>query len=744
MDPRGEYSLLFANNPIPMWVFDPKTLRFLDVNHAAVAKYGFTRDEFLGMSVADIRLPEEVQALKASIADQPEASRELGTWRHRHKDGTVFAVQITTQAVTFEDRPARLVLAQDITERDRERRFLQSVLDNMPGIVFVKDLEHRFTMVNAAWAKFTGVPIDRAIGKTARDVFPANVAERIHRDDAETFKSGTRLEIEETIPAEKGSRVQLTSRSPIRTEEGRINGLVGLAIDITDRKKAEEKLREYERVVEQAAESIVITDRAGRIVYVNPAFESVSGYSRSEALGQNPRILKSGHQDAAFYRRMWDALVRGEVWRGRFVNRHKNGTLYEEDARIGPVRDASGRIVNYVGVKRDVTNEMRLERQLVQAQKMEAVGRLAGGVAHDFNNLLGVITGYGELAQAKLAADDPLRGKMEQILKAADRAAGLTRQLLAFSRQQVLQPKIVDLNALVSNLEKMLRRLIGEDVDLKTFLDPKLGSVKADPGQIEQILMNLSINARDAMPDGGHLTIETSNVELGPDHVIRRSPTRPGPYVLLAVTDSGTGMDAEIQAHIFEPFFTTKEIGKGTGLGLATVYGIVKQSDGYIWCYSEVGVGTTFKVYLPRIEDAAASDSKPTFVPPRGGKETVLLIEDDQALRDVLSETLQGAGYTILVAEGGAKALEMSGEYHGLIHALVTDVIMPGLSGRAAATKIKVSRPELEVLFISGYTSEAIAKHGVLEPGTHFLTKPFTPADLLRKVRAMLDSPSVA
>jgi two-component system cell cycle sensor histidine kinase/response regulator CckA len=873
-DPGGGYSLLFTANPIPMWVFDTETLRFLEVNQAAVAKYGYSRDEFLGMSIAEIRPPEDVPALAANVKLPWEAAlRGPQPWRHRLKDGTLVTVQVTAQDVVFKGRRARLVVAQEVSERERlaaevheRQQFLQSILDGMPAVVFVKDRERRFTLVNAAWERLTGVPRDQAVGETADGLFPADVADRIRRDDVETFDANARTEVEERIPGAQGPQVQLTSRFPLRGQDGRIEGLVGLALDITARKRTEEALRRahefaesviqtanviflhldaagvvrkvnaaaeeitgytraevegtswfdvlvprdrypyvwaefkrlmaegvpegsfespiltrqgeerqimwrnttlregdqivgsisfgmdvteqrraeeqqarLSRVVEQAAESIVITDPQGTVLYVNPAFESVSGHSRAETIGQNLRILKSGHQDPAFYRGMWDTLLRGEVWKGRLVNRRKDGTLFQEDATIGPVRDATGRLVSYVAVKRDVTHEMRLERQLVQAQKMEAVGRLAGGVAHDFNNLLGVITGYGEMTLRKLREGDPLRDKVDQILKAAERAAGLTRQLLAFSRKQVLQPRTVDLNVLVSDLERMLRRLIGEDVEMTTSLAPGLGSVRVDPGQIEQVLMNLAVNARDAMPNGGRLTIETRNADLGPDFAARHPPTPVGRYVMLAVSDAGMGMDAETQSHLFEPFFTTKEVGKGTGLGLSSAYGIVKQSEGYIWCDSEVGVGTTFKVYLPRVDEELATGRKRTAAPLVRGTETLLLIEDDPALRGLLCETLQDGGYTVLVADGGAEALEIAEEYSGAIQLIVTDVIMPGLTGRQAAERIKSARSEVEILFISGYTDEAIAKHGVLEPGARFLSKPFTPDELLRKVREALD-----
>jgi two-component system, cell cycle sensor histidine kinase and response regulator CckA len=510
--------------------------------------------------------------------------------------------------------------------------------------------------------------------------------------------------------------------------------------DVSERKRAQESSVRLATAVEQSAEAIVITDANGSILYTNPAFEKTTGYTSAEVLGQNPRILKSGRQDAEFYRQMWTVLSQGGVWSGHLINKRKDGTLFEEDATISPVRDGAGQIVNYVAVKRDVSNEIRLEQQLFQAQKIEAIGRLAGGVAHDFNNLLGVITGYGGIVHRRLAAGDPLKGKVEQILKAAERAAGLTRQLLAFSRKQVLQPEILDLNVVVSDMDKMLRRLIGEDVEFTTLLDPHLGSVRADPGQIEQIMMNLAVNARDAMPDGGRLTIETRNADLGADYAATHPPTPTGSYVALVVTDTGSGMDAATQARIFEPFFTTKEAGKGTGLGLATVYGIVKQSEGYIWVYSEVGVGTTFKIYLPRIDEQAAVARRQEPGPLLRGSETVLLVEDEESLRELLREVLEANGYSVLVARDGAEVSKIAEAHTGTIHIMVTDVVMPGMSGPKILDLIAPTRPGMKVLFLSGYSDESVTRHGLVGPGRAFLSKPFGPEVLLRKVRESLDA----
>jgi len=395
-------------------------------------------------------------------------------------------------------------------------------------------------------------------------------------------------------------------------------------------------------------------------------------------------------------------------------------------------------------LQRSLEELERTQDQLVQAQKMEAIGRLAGGVAHDFNNLLTAIIGYSEFLLASFDHGDPRRKDVEEIKKAADQAAALTRQLLAFSRKQVLQLQVLDLNAIISNMEKMLRRLIGEDIELVTVLDPALGRVKADPGQIEQVLMNLAVNARDAMPQGGKLTIETMNAYLDEDYARRHVDVQPGPYVMLAVSDTGVGMDAGTQAHLFEPFFTTKQVGQGTGLGLSTVYGIVKQSNGHIWVYSEPGHGTTFKIYLPMVEEVVelAEERTPVAAISQTGVEAVLLVEDNDDVRDLARRVLLQHGYSVLEARDGEEALLICERHEGPVHLLVTDVVMPGgLSGRQLAERLAALYPGMKVLYMSGYTDNAIVHHGVLGPGMAFLQKPFSPDVLVCKVREVLDTP---
>jgi len=408
-----------------------------------------------------------------------------------------------------------------------------------------------------------------------------------------------------------------------------------------------------------------------------------------------------------------------------------------------PVLGPKAELLYIIHRVEDVTEVVRLERQgnEQQSQRMEALGRLAGGVAHDFNNLLGVITGYGELLGRNLNDDARLTRYVSDILKAADRAGGLARQLLAFSRKQVLQPRVLDLNAVVTDTEKMLRRLIGEDVMLVTVLEEPLGRVKADPGQIEQVLMNLAVNARDAMPRGGRLTIETANVDLDVAYVRLRPGVEPGPYVMLAVSDTGHGMKQETLGHVFEPFFTTKAAGKGTGLGLATVHGIVKQSGGHVWVYSEPEHGATFKVYLPRTKEtapAAAVTEKAEHPLPKG-VETVLLVEDETGLRELVRECLEGSGYRVLEARQAGHALEIAEDYAGPIHLLVTDVVMPGMSGRELSERLAASHAGMKVLYMSGYTDDAVVLHGVLAEEMAFLQKPFTINALAQKVRALLD-----
>ncbi len=523
---------------------------------------------------------------------------------------------------------------------------------------------------------------------------------------------------------------------------GSVGGQIALAIE---RKRSEEKVRESEArlrvLVEQLPAVLWTVDRDLRFTSALGAGFARLKIRPEEIVGTSLLdYFETSDQTflpIAAHRR----AVAGEPM--TFHVEWKSGSYA---CHVEPLRDSDGQVSGAICMSLDITDRKQLEEQLRQAQKMEAVGRLAGGIAHDFNNLLMVIQGYSDLLVERLPDGDPLRRNAEQIQMASQRASSLTRQLLAFSRKQMLAPKILNVQSVVAEMEKILRRLIGEDIQLETSSAPDLGLVKADRSQIEQVILNLAVNARDAMPQGGRLTIETANVELDSSYSHPPAVLSPGGYVMLAVTDNGCGMDAETQAHVFEPFFTTKEKGKGTGLGLATVYGVVKQSGGYVWVYSEPGRGTSFKIYLPRIEETAvpaSRDGKSEMQIPERGSETILLVEDEKGVRELAREYLASSGYTVIEAEDGHTALELAAMHVGPIHLLLTDVVMPGISGRELAERVSQIRPGIKIIYMSGYTDQAVVHHGILQNDAVLLQKPFTLMTLAGKLREILAVPAI-
>jgi PAS domain S-box-containing protein len=502
--------------------------------------------------------------------------------------------------------------------------------------------------------------------------------------------------------------------------------------------------RRMKAVLDTALDAVILMDERGLVLSWNPRAESIFGWSRDEAVGRRlaelivpPRYREAHAEGLARFLTTGEGPIIGR--RIELIALRRDASEFPVELTVTALKEGDAHLFN--AFVADITERKRLETLLVQSQKMESVGRLAGGVAHDFNNLLGVITGYGELLKKRIPDEPHLVRYVGDILKAAERAAGLTRQLLAFSRKQVLQPMTLDLNTVVGEMEKMLRRLIGEDVQLVTVFDDHLGRVKADPGQMEQVLMNLAVNARDAMPRGGRLTIETANVDLDATYARSHPGVAPGPHVMLAVSDTGQGIAPDVLSQIFDPFFTTKETGKGTGLGLATVHGIVKQSGGHIFVYSEPQHGSTFKVYLPRQQEAGmVVETTPapeaTLQP---GSETVLLVEDEESLRNIVRECLEANGYTVIEARHAPHALEIVEAHSAPIHLLITDVVMPGMSGRELVSRVATSHAETRVLYMSGYTDDAVVLHGVLAADVAFLQKPFTEQALARKVREVLD-----
>jgi len=623
---------------------------------------------------------------------------------------------------------------------------LQGITRGTTDAVFVKDLQGRYLMMNPAGAGFLGRTVDEVIGKDDTELFDDPETGRIIMElDRGVLQSGKMQTFEEGGTAAGVSRIYLSNKGPLRDPSGKVVGLLGICRDITDRKRAEEEMRRSEQKLhihfEHTPLAVVEWDLDFRVTDWNPSAERIFGYSKQEAIRQHGGFIVPP-QHRQMVDQVWQELLRQDGGtRNTNDNLTKDGRTITCDWYNTPLVDESGRVLGVASLVHDVTEHLALEERLRQSQKMEAVGRLAGGVAHDFNNLLTVILGYSQILAEGVPAGSRLADSTAQIKSAADRASGITRQLLAFSRKTVMTPRVVNLNDIMLNLDSLLRRLIGEDIEVLTVPANDLGAVTADPGQIEQVIMNLALNARDAMPHGGKLTLETSNEQLDEAYAQRHQPTVAGRYVMLAVTDTGHGMSPETQARIFEPFYTTKEVGKGTGLGLSMVYGIVKQSGGYIWVYSEPDRGTTFKIYLPRVDqpvETSGSENRSRSV--QRGTETILLVEDDPQLRQLSSSVLAHCGYKVLTANGPEEGLAICRENHRDIRLLVTDVVMPHMNGRQLAEQILQVSPNVKVLYISGYTSNAIVHYGVLDAGLWFLPKPFTLSALVAKVREVLDS----
>ncbi len=632
---------------------------------------------------------------------------------------------------------------RDITEYKRTEQKvsqLASIIWFSEDAIIGKNLDGIITSWNLGAEKIYGYTESEVIGKPISILLPPGLENEMPQILGK-IRSGEHIEHYETKRQTKDGRhiwVSLTI-SPIRDSNGRIVAASTIGRDITERMRSDAEYKRLMKAIDQVGDAIIITDAKGIIRFVNPAFEQMTGYTRDDAIGQDTHIIKSGKHDKLFYRNLWATISGGRTWAGRIVNKRKDGTLYTEEATISPVHDVSGRIVNYVAVKRDITEHVQLTAQFQQAQKMESVGLLAGGVAHDYNNMLSVILGYTELAMERVDPVQPLHADLEEIHKAALRSADITRQLLAFARKQTILPVVLDLNQSIASMLKMLKRLIGEQIELAWLPETGLWPVKMDPTQVHQILANLCVNAKDAIADVGKVTIETGNSVLDEAYCAEHVGFVVGEYALLAVSDDGCGMDREISDHIFEPFFTTKGTGEGTGLGLSTVYGIVKQNDGFINVYSEPGQGTTFRIYLPRYADQAVDAHQERAEElPLGRGETVLVVEDEPALQAMSKKMLEKLGYRVLSAGTPGEAMRLAEEHAGEVQLLLTDVVMPEMNGRDLADRLRSLYPGMKILFMSGYTANAIAHRGVLGEDVNFIQKPFLTKALAAKVRDVL------
>jgi len=686
--------------------------------------------------------------------------------------GEDFAIETLKRGATdyiLKNRMSRLAPAvhralEEIKERaerkqaeaalwESEDRY-RDLVENSQDLICTHDLQGQFLSVNPAVAKLLGYDRSTILKMNVRDILAPDVRDQfssyldtIRRDG---IAKGSML-----VQTATGERRLLEYNNTLRTEGVASPIVRSINHDVTEPKQVEQALREseekYRILVETSPDAITLFDLNLNIIMVNGPALTLYGCERSEEIiGKSVLDFLVPEQLARAREDIEKLLETGSIGTVEYTFLKKDGTFFPVELKASLILDKKKKPGAILCVSRDITERKRveqekaaLEEQFRQSQKMEAIGRLAGGISHDFNNLLTIIKGYSQLFRIEIKENDPLRRNIEQITKATDRASGLIRQLLAFSRRQIFEMRVLDLNTVLRELEKMLRRVIGEDIELVTLFADDLGRVKTDLGQIEQVVMNLAVNAKDAMPNGGRLTIETANVDLDDAYAHSHIDVTPGRYVMLSVSDNGVGMDPEVKERVFEPFFTTKEKDKGTGLGLSTVYGIVKQSEGNIWVYSEPGKGTTFKIYLPRVEEAFEEiDEKVVNEELLHGSETILVVEDEEEVRQLAADILGKQGYKVLQAHDEGDALSICEQNRGPIPLMLTDVVMPKINGRALYERLAPLHPEMKVLYMSGYTGNAIVHHGVLEPGINYIQKPFSMEGLVREVRQVLDKDS--
>ena len=750
-DSEMRYRRLFEAAKDGVLLLDAETGMVTDVNPFLIKLLDFSHEQFLNKAVWDLGFFKDVWANQAKFMEL----QQTGYVRYddlplETADGRKIHVEFVSNVYAVDHHKVIQCNVRDITEHKRTEAAIReqeeenrTILKTTMEGVFMFDRQGRFLEVNDTYCSLLGYSRDELLRMSIPDVeadeTPVEVAETLQR----IMQEG-KAQFERRQRRKDGTLVDLdVSCNFISTSSGRF---VCFLRDITERKRSEVVLRESEEelrmILKTTMEGFSVADLQGRYLEVNDTFCSMTGYSRDELLRMSVPDLEANETGVEVTTQLQRVIEEGKA---QFERRHrrKDGTPMDVDISLNFVPIHGGRLVCFL---RDITERKRreaervtLDEQLRQAQKMESVGQLAGGVAHDFNNILTGISGYTELALERLDPASPMREDLAEVLRLSKRAAELTRQLLAFSRRQMLEQQVLNINDMIADTAKMLKRVLSENIDLQFVPAPNLGNVRADPMQLEQVLMNLAINARDAMPAGGKLTIETANVELDADYAGHHVSVIPGRYVMMAVSDTGHGMDAATQSHLFEPFFTTKEKGKGTGLGLATAYGIVKQHGGNIWVYTEPGNGATFKVYLPRAEEAASA-AKPAADPGMSrGEETILIVEDEPAVRAVAERALKARGYALLTASNAEQAESLFSEHPERISLLLTDVVLPGINGRMLYDRLKSKKPDLKVLYMSGYTDNAIVHQGTLDTSVAFMQKPFTVEMAARKVRQVLD-----
>lgn len=726
----------------------PIDYRFLEVNPAFGGMIGLSPESVVGHTVLELMLETEPRLIdkysKVALTGESILFETYHRPINRHFEVTAIGIAPCQLAVFFTDITEHKKVKEALSERER---YFRSLFENAGDAIFIEDETDRILDVNIRACELLGYSREELLEMHVSDLQAIEFRGQKGTVIKNEISHHGGLPFEAVDVRKDGQRVPVEVTTVV-LDEADDTVLLSIVRDITERKKDDADRERLKQAIEQSGETIVITDSQGIIQYVNPTFTQVSGYSSQEAIGQKTSILKSGKHDDTFYNGLWEKISNGNTWQGRMTNKKKDGALYTEEVSISPVIGPDKQIVNYIAVKLDISEKIRteqdrliLEKQLVQAQKMDLVGQLAGGVAHDFNNMLSVILGYTELAMDQLGdSTQPLFAEMQIIRKAAERSADLTKQLLAFARKQTIDPEVLDLNEIVAGMLDMLNRLIGENILLTWSPSENLWPIKVDPTQIDQILANLCVNGRDAINETGKISIETGQTVFDEAYCVTRPELIPGDYVSLVVSDDGCGMDQETLNKLFEPFFTTKEIGKGTGLGLTTIYGIVKQNNGFINVDSELGHGSIFSIYFPRHKDKALQVQKEGLTEPaKRGYETILLVEDEFFVLEMTERMLVRLGYTVLTVSCPEEAIELAAKHSGTIDLLLTDVVMPKMNGRVLAKKILSHFPKIKLLFMSGYTSDIIARQGVLDEGVQFIQKPFNVKDLSVKIKEVFD-----
>lgn len=745
------YQALFEQSPNPMWIFDAETKCILAVNDCAVAHYGYPRAQFVGMNIAALRPPEDVPQLLDHLGKSFQNVRASGPWRHLRANGEIIWVDILAHAIRWEGRPARVVVAHDVTARQRvaqaieesEERF-RAIFQSANDAIFTTDEQFCVASANSRATELLQTPQENLIGRHLTEFFPPRqpdgaesrpkaqaILERVWRERVPAF--------EWQVQRPDGSHVDTEITFSGLTHDGHRSAVV-VARDITERQRANRELRLLHAALQATPAGIMVTDAAGAIEWVNPAFTRLTGYSLAEAQGMNPRILRSSQHDAAFYRRLWETILRGEVWSGEVQNRRKDGATYFEHMTIAPVRNGAGAITNFVAVKDDITHERRLEQQLARSQRLESVGMLASGIAHDLNNVLTPIVLSVELLRAERQLSATAVARLNLVAQAAQRGANIVKQVLTFARGVEGERTIVQPRYLLKEIAQLAQETFPRLIEVSVDTGRDLPAIRGDVTQLHQVLLNLAVNARDAMPLGGRLVFSARVTQVDATRAAALARIAPGAYVELAVSDTGTGIADEVLEHMFEPFFSTKPRGKGTGLGLSTVYGLVRSHDGAVEVDTALGRGTTFRVLLPAVPaDAGAVTAPAAAVAPSGAGCRVLVVDDEEPIRMVLEQLLRRRGFEVVTAADGVDALQVFRLHPSAYQFAIVDLVMPRMRGTVLIRELRALAPSLKIVCASGYADEktdggeglSLADLGVAV----FLPKPFREEDLLQALR---------